>query len=310
MAESPKRAEPTGDQRLPAWLAPRAPRAPALRRLQSALGSQGIHTICQSARCPNVGECFGRGLATFLIMGERCTRNCRFCAVEGGRPPALDADEPARVAEAARGLGLKHVVVTSVTRDDLPDGGAGHFAAVVRALREAAPDATVEILVPDFRGNQEALAAVVAAAPDVLGHNVETVPRLYRRVRPGANYRRSVGLLRRAKEWGAARNTRFLACARNDTRILTKSGLMVGLGESPEEVEAVMRDLREAAVDLLTIGQYLRPSKQHLAVVEYVEPARFAHYARGARALGFREAACAPLVRSSYHAEAMMNHEL
>jgi lipoic acid synthetase len=276
--------------------------------LQSALGSQGIHTICQSARCPNVGECFGRGLATFLIMGERCTRNCRFCAVEGGRPPALDADEPARVAEAARGLGLKHVVVTSVTRDDLPDGGAGHFAAVVRALREAAPDATVEILVPDFRGDQEALAVVVAAAPDVLGHNVETVPRLYRRVRPGANYRRSVGLLRRAKEWGAARNTRFLACARNDTRILTKSGLMVGLGESPEEVEAVMRDLREAAVDLLTIGQYLRPSKQHLAVVEYVEPARFAHYARGARALGFREAACAPLVRSSYHAEAMMNH--
>lgn len=278
--------------RLPPWLAPKAPRAPALRRMARLLSARGIHTICQSARCPNVGECFGQGLATFLIMGDRCTRNCRFCAVAAGPPQALDAEEPGRVAEAARRLGLRHVVVTSVTRDDLSDGGAAHFAAVVAALREALPGATVEILVPDFQGDAAALAAVARAAPDVLGHNVETVPRLYPRVRPGADYGRSVDLLGRAKALAP--------------EVLTKSGLMVGLGETQQEVENVMRDLRAASVDILTIGQYLRPTREHAPVTEYLEPEIFAHYARRARALGFREAACAPLVRSSYHAGDLM----
>jgi len=279
-------------RRLPPWLKPKAARAPALRSMGRALRSRGIHTICQSARCPNVGECFGRGLATFLIMGDRCTRNCRFCAVEGGRPQALDPEEPDRVADAARRLGLRHVVVTSVTRDDLPDGGAGHFAAVVRALREAVPAATVEILVSDFQGDPEALSVVLDAPPDVLGHNVETVPRLYPEVRPGADYARSVDLLRRA--------------GRSAPGVLTKSGLMVGLGETQAEIESVMRDLRGAGVDLLTIGQYLRPSREHAPVAEYVAPEAFARYERRARALGFREAACAPLVRSSYHAAELM----
>jgi lipoic acid synthetase len=274
--------------------------------MADALGSRGIHTICQSARCPNVGECFGRGLATFLIMGDRCTRDCRFCAVENGAPTPLDPEEPARIAEAARRLGLKHIVVTSVTRDDLPDGGAAHFAAVVRALRDVAPEATVEILVPDFGGDRRALAVVVEAAPDVLGHNVETVPRLYPQVRRGASYARSLELLRRAKQIAQGCHPVFLPSTRNESPLLTKSGLMVGLGETQSEVEGVLRDLRAASVDILTIGQYLRPTKGHAAVAEYVAPEVFDRYRRLALDLGFREAACAPLVRSSYHAAEMV----
>jgi lipoic acid synthetase len=252
----------------------------------------GIHTVCQSARCPNLGDCFGRGTATFLLMGNACTRNCRFCAVDHTAPGPLDPAEPARIAQAARMLGLSHVVITSVTRDDLPDGGAAHFAAAIAALRELLPQARVEVLVPDLRGSTEALHTVLAARPDVFGHNVETVPRLYSEVRPQADYQRSLDLLRWAAELA--------------TGIVVKSGFMVGLGESEAEVLALLADLRSAGVSAVTIGQYLQPTRAHLPVAEYVPPSIFARYRQAARDLGFRHVLSGPLVRSSYHAAEMI----
>lgn len=247
-----------------------------------------LNTVCQGARCPNRGECFASGTATFLVLGEACTRDCRFCAIATERPAAPDPDEPRRVAEAAARMELRHVVVTMVTRDDLPDGGAGHVAAVVAAVRGRLPSVRVEVLVSDFRGDEAAVDVVTAAHPDVFNHNVETVPRLYDSVRPQADYARSLRVLARAAEAGEG--------------IPTKSGLMVGLGEEPAEVEEVLRDLRRAGVGIVTIGQYLRPSAAHLPVAEFVTPERFAFYADTARELGFTGVASAPFVRSSYHA--------
>lgn len=273
--------------RLPDWIKPAHRKAPALARLGPLLRDLGVHTVCENARCPNLGECFGRGVATFLILGERCTRNCRFCAIDHGRPELPDPAEPARVAAAAARLASRHVVITSVTRDDLPDGGAAQYAETVCRVRDRARGAAVEVLVPDFRGDRQAVAVVLAAAPEVFAHNVETVPRLYRRVRSGADYNRSLGVLRQA------------AAARPGG---VKSGLMVGLGERLAEVFEVLADLRAVGVDIVTVGQYLQPSPHQLPAARYVPPRTFARIGARARALGFREVSAAPLVRSSYHA--------
>lgn len=273
---------------LPPWIRPKFPKRAALERMQPALRRWKINTVCENARCPNLGECFSAGTATFMLLGEVCTRACRYCAVAGGRPSPLAPEEPMRVAQAASEMGLGHVVVTSVTRDDLPDGGAGQFVALIEAVRQQCPEATVEVLVPDFRGDREAVAAVCAARPDVFSHNVETVARLFPSVRPGASYERSLEVLRWAKADFAAG--------------ITKSGLMVGLGESDDEVVQTGRDLRRVGVDSLTIGQYLQPTREHLPVAEYVSPDRFESYAEAARAMGFIQVLSGPLVRSSYHA--------
>ena len=274
--------------RLPPWLKKRLPRGGRTERVRQLLGDLDIHTVCQSARCPNLTECFDRGTATFLILGDVCTRNCRFCAIGSGTPRPPDPDEPARVAEAARRLGLKYVVVTSVTRDDLPDGGAAQFVATVRAIREAT-DAEVEVLTPDFRGDAAAVDAVVAARPAVYNHNVETVRRLYAEVRPQADYARSLGVIRR------------VAAARGP---VAKSGLMVGLGETAAEVCAVIDDLVAAGCRMLTIGQYLRPTGGHLPVRQFVEPETFDRYRDEALRRGLRWVGSGPFVRSSYCAEA------
>jgi len=247
-----------------------------------------LPTVCDSARCPNRGECFSHHTATFLILGEVCTRGCAFCAVTKGKPLPLEADEPWRLARAVAELGLRHVVITSVTRDDLPDGGAAHYARVVAALRQHCPGVRVELLVPDFAGSKEALATVLAAQPDILAHNLETVPRLYPQVRRGADYRRSLMVLQRAKELSP--------------HITTKSGLMLGLGEGAAEVEQVLKDLRAVACDMLTLGQYLSPSLHHVPVARYVNPDEFASWQRQALDLGFKSVAAGPLVRSSYKA--------
>lgn len=247
-----------------------------------------VNTVCQSARCPNRGECFASGTATFLIMGDACTRGCRFCAVETRIPAPLDADEPRRVAEAASKLGLSHVVITTVTRDDLADGGAAHFVAVIEAVRDALPLADIEVLTSDFGGREVSVDTVAAARPAVYNHNLETVPRLYREVRPGADYQRSLDVLARVHV--------------TQPDLPTKSGLMLGLGETPAEVLAVMDDLLAHGVSMLTLGQYLRPSTAHLPVVEFVEPSVFAELAREAYRKGFSAVASAPYVRSSYHA--------
>ncbi|WP_338825777.1 Lipoyl synthase 2 [Moorella thermoacetica] len=278
----------TGTRRMPPWLHKRLPASGDIEATRRLLADLHLNTVCQSARCPNQGECFASRTATFMILGNTCTRNCRFCAVEYGQPEAIDEDEPRRVAEAARRLGLKHIVVTSVTRDDLPDGGAGHFAATITALRQALPGAYIEVLTPDFRGSRAALAAVARARPDIFNHNVETVPRFYPDVRPQADYRRSLDVLKQMKEL--------------DATIYTKSGLMVGVGESREEVLAVMADLRAVNCDILTIGQYLRPSPRHLEIKEYVPPETFTWYAQKGREMGFLYVAAGPYVRSSYHA--------
>ncbi len=275
-------------ERVPRWLVPARPKRPELARLGLKLKGMGVHTVCQSARCPNVGECFGRGSAAFMILGNVCTRNCGFCAIDHGMPAAVDPEEPSRVAEAAAMLGLHHVVVTSVTRDDLSDGGARQFAATVEAVRELLPNAGVEVLVPDFGGRSEALGLVMAARPDVLNHNVETVSRLYPRVRPQADYSRSLGLLQEAGRMAPA--------------ALVKSGFMVGLGEDDGEIGALLRDLRIAGVEAVTIGQYLQPTQRHLPVGRYVEPEAFERYAAAARRMGFAHVLSGPLVRSSYHA--------
>jgi lipoic acid synthetase len=256
--------------------------------VSGVLDELGLNTVCRSAKCPNRGECYASGTATFMVLGTACTRNCRFCAVEPASPSVVDAGEPARVAEASERMGLRHVVVTMVSRDDLPDGGAAHIAATIEALRERVPSSTVEVLVSDFGGDEAAIDAVALARPDVFNHNVETVPRLYRTVRPQADYARSLRVLARAKDAAPG--------------LPTKSGLMVGLGETPEEVEAVMSDLRTAGVDIVTVGQYLRPSSAHLEVAEFVAPEVFERYAEAARCLGFAGVASSPFVRSSYHA--------
>jgi len=275
--------------RLPAWAAKKRGILHEARPLRRVLRDVGVRTVCEEARCPNIGECFSRPTATFMIAGTRCTRRCGFCAVDTARPAPLDPDEPRRIAEASRRMGLRHVVVTAVARDDLADGGAAHFAATIHALRSAVPSARIEVLTPDFKGEEQPLRTVLDAAPDVFNHNLETVARLSRAVRPQASYARSLAVLARAKVLRPS--------------ALTKSGLMVGLGETPEEVRHAMADLRAAACDALTIGQYLQPTRTHLPVVEYVAPAMFAEYGRIGREFGFRHVAAGPFVRSSYHAE-------
>jgi len=276
-------------RRKPDWLKRRLPTGDAFNQVRTLIEAGKLHTVCQEAKCPNIWECYSHHTATFLIMGERCTRNCRFCSVAPGLPAPLDPQEPARVAEAAAGMQLSYVVVTSVTRDDLPDGGAGHFAATIHAIRFRIPGAGIEVLVPDFQGQRSALETVLRARPDVLNHNIETVPRLYARVRPQADYRRSLELLRRAREFDAA--------------IPTKSGLMLGLGEGPEEVRQVLHDLRAAGCRILTLGQYLQPSPEHLPVEGYILPEDFNRWRDTALGMGFSEVASAPFVRSSYHAK-------
>lgn len=290
-ARIPVKITPGGPPlRKPSWIRARAPNLPSVLRLKGLLREHGLHTVCEEASCPNIGECFHHGTATFMIMGDICTRRCPFCDVAHGRPRPLDPGEPEHLARAVQAMGLRYVVVTSVDRDDLRDGGGAHFAECLRALRGACPELTIEILVPDFRGRVErALEALLADPPDVFNHNLETVPRLYRAVRPGADYAGSLALLARFKE----------ACP----QVPTKSGLMVGLGETDEEIRAVLRDLRAHGCDLVTIGQYLQPSRHHLPVARYVHPDDFQALAEYARGLGFRHVASGPMVRSSYHAD-------
>ncbi|MFH1487023.1 MAG: lipoyl synthase [Chloroflexota bacterium] len=275
--------------RLPAWLKVRFPAGAEYVQMKGLLRGAALHTVCEEAHCPNIGECFASGTATFLILGGVCTRNCSFCAVASGQPASADTSEPERVALAVRQLGLRHAVITSVTRDDLPDGGARIFADTITSIREQSPDCRIEVLVPDFRGSIEALREVMTASPDILGHNVETVPRLYPEVRPQASYTRSLGVLKEAKRM----------CSNS----LTKSGIMVGLGETCDEIHQVLADLEEIACEIITIGQYLRPSAGHLPVARYYTPDEFQELKGFARGLGFRHVESGPLVRSSYHAE-------
>lgn len=274
--------------RLPPWFKQRLADPSVMSSMHDLLSGLNLHTICQSALCPNIGRCFTAGTATFLILGDVCTRRCTFCAVKKGKPGPVDEAEPEHLLEAVENLGLKYVVITSVTRDDLPDGGASQFARTVTLLRENAADITVEVLVPDFRGSEDAIRTVVESGPQVINHNVETVPRLYPEVRPGADYTRSLEQLYTVKKLKPS--------------IVTKSGLMLGLGESREEVIEVMSDLREANCDLLTIGQYLQPSSQHHPVVRFIPPEEFAEYEAVGREMGFADVASSPLVRSSYRA--------
>jgi len=272
----------------PPWIRVKAPRAHAFDRTRAVLRTHRLHTVCEEAACPNIGECWEKRHATVMIMGDVCTRACAFCNVTTGKPAYLDEGEPARVADAIAALELNHVVVTSVDRDDLADGGATHFARTIAAIRHAAPNTTVEVLTPDFMRKDGALEIVVAARPDVFNHNVETVPSLYRRIRPGADYRHSLALLRGAK--------------RLDPSLFTKSGIMVGLGETDEEIAELMDDLRGSDVDFLTIGQYLQPTRKHAAIDRFVTPEAFQSYKRTADAKGFLLVAASPLTRSSYHA--------
>ncbi|NOZ29577.1 MAG: lipoyl synthase [Chloroflexi bacterium] len=280
--------------RRPPWLRVRVQDTPNYRRIKGLMRGHSLHTVCEEAGCPNIGECWGRGTATFLLMGDTCTRSCGFCKIKTGRPAPLDPDEPRRVAETIQTMGLRHAVLTSVNRDELPDGGAWVFAETIRWIRRLVPGCTIEVLIPDFRGNWDALKTVMDARPEILNHNVETVPRLYRTVRPQAKYPRSLELLRRAKEMVPDG--------------LTKSGIMVGLGEEWEELLQVMDDLRAQDVDILTVGQYLQPSRFHLPIARYYTPAEFEELRQEAIARGFRWVESGPLVRSSYHAEQAAGH--
>ena len=274
----------------PEWIRVRLGNGERFHEIKRILREHRLHTVCEEATCPNIGECFGKGTATFMILGDLCTRRCPFCDVAHGRPRPPDAEEPVNLAHTIAALNLRYVVITSVDRDDLRDGGATHFAECIRAVRALSPQTRIEVLVPDFRGRLAvALDALAESPPDVMNHNLETVPRLYRQARPGADYRNSLQLLKDFK-------LRF-------PYLPTKSGLMVGLGETDDEMLEVMRDLRAHEVDMLTIGQYLQPSAHHLPVARYVEPAVFDEFARQAQAMGFIHAACGPLVRSSYHAD-------
>jgi lipoyl synthase len=274
----------------PAWLKVRAPLSPEYRRLVKLMREQKLNTVCEEASCPNIGECWQHGSATFMILGRVCTRTCAFCDVATGRPDPVDHDEPRHLAEAVEAMGLKHVVITSVDRDDLPDGGAGHYADTITTLKARCPEVTIEVLTPDFQRKPEtSLETVIAARPDIFNHNLETVPRLYRSVRPAARYFTSLRLLQRAKEL--------------DPAVVTKSGIMVGLGEERDEVLQVLDDMREAGVDILTVGQYLRPSAKHHPVVRYWTPEEFEDLKYLAEKKGFGMVASGPLVRSSFHAE-------
>ena len=275
--------------RKPDWLKVRAPGGPRYIRLKGLLREWNLHTVCEEAHCPNIGECWEDLTATFMILGDVCTRNCGYCAVAHGRPVWEDREEPERVARAVKALGLEHVVVTSVNRDDLADGGAAVFAATVRAIRREAPGCRVEVLVPDFQGSAEALQTVLDARPDILNHNIETVPRLYKVARHGGRYERSLELFRRAR--------------RAAPDLLTKSGLILGLGEEHEELLATLSDLRAADVNILTLGQYLRPSPQHLPIARFYRPDEFRELAEEGARLGFAHVEAGPLVRSSYHAK-------
>lgn len=276
----------------PPWLKVRFPVGGGggnYERLRDLMRTQQLHTVCEEARCPNIGDCWSRGTATFMILGETCTRSCGFCAVATGRPGVVDNGEPARVAVAIQQMGLRHAVITSVNRDELDDGGARIFAETIRWTRRLSPGTTIEVLIPDFRGDRGALETVLAAGPEILNHNTETVPRLYRRVRPQAVYERSLELLRRAREIDPATHT--------------KSGVMVGLGETQDELLAVFRDLADQGVEILTVGQYLQPTPAHLPIERYWHPDEFAELKVAAQAMGFRHVEAGPLVRSSYHAE-------
>ena len=281
------RAEPL-PERKPSWLKVRAPGGPNYTRLTQMMRELNLHTVCEEARCPNIGECWEHGTATFMILGEVCTRNCAYCAVAHGRPASYDIAEPVRVGEAVAELGLRHAVITSVDRDDLPDFGAYIFAETIRQIKQRLPDCSVEVLVPDFQSNRESIATVLEAGPDIYNHNTETVPRLYKKCRPGGRYQRVMQIFRTAKELAPD--------------ILTKSGLILGMGETMEEIEVVMRDLREVDVDILTLGQYLRPSDGHIALDRYVTPAEFRELYEIGMSLGFKHVESGPLVRSSYHA--------
>jgi lipoic acid synthetase len=276
-------------QRKPAWIRVRAPTHPVYHQTRALMRENRLTTVCEEAACPNIGECWSQRHATMMIMGDTCTRACSFCNVATGMPGPLDQDEPVRVADAVAKLGLRHVVITSVDRDDVDDGGAAHFAATIAAIRAAAPDTTIEVLTPDFLRKPGAMEIVADARPDVFNHNLETVPRLYPSIRPGARYYQSLRLLDQVK--------------RRDPSIFTKSGLMVGLGEARGEIAQVMDDLRIADVDFLTIGQYLQPTVKHAAVAEFITPEAFAEYAAQARGKGFRLVSASPLTRSSYHAD-------
>ncbi|MAT38921.1 MAG: lipoyl synthase [Ectothiorhodospiraceae bacterium] len=271
----------------PDWLKIKVPLGTSYAEVKNIIHTQGLNTVCEDARCPNMADCWNRGTATFMILGDVCTRSCGFCSVKTGRPLELDRDEPRRVALAVKKMNLNHAVVTSVNRDELPDGGAGIFADTIHAIRSEVPGCTVEVLTPDFMGKQDAILKVVDARPDIMNHNIETVPRLYRRVRPQAKYQRSLDLLEFSKQQG----------------LTTKTGMMLGLGEDSDEIVQVMRDLREHNVDILTLGQYLQPTKNHLPVERYVTPQEFAEWKDLGHKLGFKHVESGPLVRSSYHAE-------
>jgi lipoic acid synthetase len=275
-------------RRHPDWIKVKAPGNPNYLRLKRLMREKNLHTVCEEARCPNIGECWGNKTATFLILGDTCTRGCRFCAIAKGKPLALDPEEPRNVALVVKDLGLDHIVVTSVNRDDLPDGGAGHFAKTVFWIKALNPGIRVELLIPDFQGDLQATATVVNSGIDILNHNIETVPRLYGKVRPGHSYACSLQVLREAKSLRP--------------EVLTKSGFMLGVGETTDEVMTTLRDLRENQVDIVTIGQYLQPSSRQLKVDRYVTPEEFSEFKAAAQSLGFRHVESGPLVRSSYHA--------
>jgi lipoic acid synthetase len=290
-ARIPIKVEPSAlPLRKPAWIRARSPAGPEVQRLKKVLRDKRLHTVCEEASCPNLGECFGHGTATFMIMGDVCTRRCPFCDVAHGRPNALDPQEPTHLAETISAMGLRYVVVTSVDRDDLRDGGAAHFVACIQAIRAHNPLTRVEVLVPDFRGRMDrALEILHEAPPDVFNHNLETVPRLYRKVRPGSDYQWSLQLLQRFRAQHAG--------------VPSKSGLMLGIGETLEEVLQVMRDLRDHQVDMLTLGQYLQPSRHHLPVERFLHPEEFEQLRVAGQAMGFSQVASGPMVRSSYHAD-------
>lgn len=273
----------------PRWLKRSLPKGRAYEKVRGLLKKNRLHTVCQEAKCPNLWECFSQRTSTFLIMGPACSRNCRFCAVAHGPPGPPDPEEPARVGQTAQHMGLSYVVVTSVTRDDLPDGGASFFAQTIKEIRKRMPDAMVEVLIPDFQGDTKALQTVVRAHPNVLNHNLETVPRLYASVRPQADYGRSLEVLKQAKEY--------------DPAMPTKSGLMLGLGESSKEVEKTLEDILDAGCKIVTLGQYLQPSKEHVQVERFVSPEEFDHWRETALSMGFSGVASGPFVRSSYHAK-------
>jgi lipoic acid synthetase len=277
----------------PDWLKVKLPGGKKYRRMKDLLRTANLHTVCEEAVCPNIGECFGQGIATFLILGDVCTRRCNFCAVAKRVPSALEEGEPERIAQAVEQIGLRHVVITSVTRDDLPDGGAGHYAKTIKAIRTHNPTCTIEVLIPDFKGPENALEIVLNEGPHILNHNIETVPRLYSNVRPGADYERSLSLLEETKEI--------------DPELTTKSGLILGMGEEHDEIIAVMKDLRDVGCDILTIGQYLSPGKEFLPIKRYYHPDEFRCLKYEGEKMGFRHVESGPLVRSSYHAAKQFN---